>query len=135
MRNLHLLKNFGVKTTMGEIKAMAQEIWKMSILYPKTSKKLYHHIKFRKSIMNSEVFLEKAVLKNVLRKHLCWSLLLIKMQAYRPANLLNRHSSTGVFLTVIAKFLRTAIFKKICERLLLRVFPFMLIWTFSYMNK
>ena len=36
-----LTKNFGVQTrteyawTMKEIKAMAQEIWKMSILYPK----------------------------------------------------------------------------------------------------
>ena len=69
---------------------------------------------------------KKAVLKNFLRKHLCWSLLLIKMQSYRPANLLNRHSKTGVFPTVITKFLRTAIFKNICERLLLRVFSFFL---------
>ena len=56
---LTLTKNFGVKTTMDEIKAMAQEIWKMSILYPKTSEKFYHPIKFRKSIMNSEVFYKK----------------------------------------------------------------------------
>ena len=49
------------------------------------------------------------------------------MQAYRPATLLKRHPNTGVFLTVIAKFLRTAILKNICERLLLRVFPFMLV--------
>ena len=49
------------------------------------------------------------------------------MQAYRPATLLKRHSNTGVFLTVIAKFLRTAILKNTCERLLLRVFPFMLV--------
>ena len=53
---LTLTKNFGVETTMEEIKAMAQEIRKMSILYPMTSKTFYHRIKFRKSIMNSEVF-------------------------------------------------------------------------------
>ena len=98
-----LTKNFGVKTTMEEIKAMAQEIWKITILYPRTSKNFYHHIKFRKSIMNSEDSTKKAVLKNFLRKHLCWSLFFIKMQTYRPANLLKRHSNTGVFLTVIFK--------------------------------
>ena len=57
---LTLTKNFGVKATMEEIKAMGQEIWKMLILYPKTSKKLYHQIKFRKSILNSEVFYKKS---------------------------------------------------------------------------
>ena len=57
---LTLTKIFGVKTTMEEMKAIAQEILKMSILYPKTSKKFYHHIKFRKSIMNSEVFYKKS---------------------------------------------------------------------------
>ena len=57
---LTLTKNSGVKTTMEEIKAMAQEILKMSILYRKTSKKSYHHIKFRKSIMNREVFYKKS---------------------------------------------------------------------------
>ena len=57
------------------------------------------------------------------------------MQAHRPANLLKRHTTTGVLLTVIAKFLRTAFLENICERLLLRVFPFMLDRTFRYMNK
>ena len=75
---LTLNKNFGVKTTMEEIKAMEQEAWKMSILHPKSSKKFYHRIKFRKSIVKSEVFYKKPVLKNFLRKHLCWSLFLIK---------------------------------------------------------
>ena len=50
----------------------------------------------------------------------------MKMQTYRPSDLLKRHSNTCVFLKVIEKFLRTAILKNICERLLLRVFPFML---------
>ena len=42
---------------------------------------------------------------------------------------------TQVFFDNTTKFLRAAILKNICERLLLRVFPFMLVWTFSYMNK
>ena len=85
--------------------------------------------------MNSEVFYKRAILKNFLRKHLCWSLFFKKMQVYRPVNLFKKLSNTGVFLTVIAKFLRTAILNNICERLLLRVFHFMLVLTFSYMNK
>ena len=101
---LTLTKNFGVKTTIEEIKAMAQEISKMSILYPETSKKFYQRTKFGKIIMNGEVFYKKAVLKSFFRKHLCWSLFLTKMQAYRPANLLKRNSNTGLFLAVIRNF-------------------------------
>ena len=54
-----LTKNFGVKTTMEEIKAMAQEIWKMSIMYPKTSKKSYHLINFRRKYNEQRGVLEK----------------------------------------------------------------------------
>ena len=68
-------KNFGMKSTMEEIKAMAQ-----AILYPKASKRFYHHIKFRRGIVNRTVrcSAKKPYLKNFLRKHLCWSLFLIK---------------------------------------------------------
>ena len=133
---LTLTKNFGAKATIEEIKAMAQEIWNMSILYPKTPKKFCHNIKLGKIIMNSEVFCKKALLKNFSRKHLCWIFFLTKMKAYRPANLLKRHYKADVFLTVIlTKFLRTDILKNICERLLLRVLPFMLVWSFTYMSK
>ena len=132
---LTLTKNFGAKATIEEIKAMVQEIWNMSILYPKTPKKFCHIIKLGKIIMNSEVFCKKALLKNFSRKHLCWILFLAKMKAYRPANLLKRHYKADVFLTVIAKFLRTDILKNICERLLLRGLPFMLVWSFTYMSK
>ena len=96
---LTLTKNFGVKTsteyswTMEKIKAIAQEIRKMSILYPKTSKKLYHHIRFQESIMKNEVFYKKAVFNNFLRKNLRWSLFLSK-----------RHSNTGVILTALRNF-------------------------------
>ena len=45
--------------------------------------------------------MKKAVLKNYViftRKHLCWSLSLIKFQALRPTILLKRDFNTGVFL-------------------------------------
>ena len=116
---LTLTKNFGVKRsteyswTMEEIKAFAQE---MSILCPKTSKKLYHQIKFRESIMNNEVFYKKSVLKNFIGKHLRWTLFFIKKTLQHRCS----HDS-------IAKILRAAILKNIRGRLLLRVFTFMLV--------
>ena len=77
---------------------------------------------------------KKSFLKHFLRINCVGVSFLIKMQAYRPATLFKRHCNTGVFLTVLRNFERTGILKNICERLLLRVFPFMLVWTFSYMN-
>ena len=65
---------------------------------------------------------KKAVYRNFAiftGKLLCWSLFLIKLKAFRLATLLKRNSNTGVFPVKIAKFLRTTIFKIICERLLL----------------
>ena len=58
-----LTKNFDVKTTMEEIKAMAQEIWKMSTLYPKTSKKILSH-KISKKYNEQWGVLQKELLKN-----------------------------------------------------------------------
>ena len=52
----------------------------------------------------------------------------VRLQAWKE-------TLTQVFFDNTTKFLRAAILKNICERLLLRVFPFMLVWTFSYMNK
>ena len=124
---------------------MIQEIWKMSILHPKTSKQFYHHIQFRKSIMNRRRFIKKLFLKisQYSQENNCAGVsFLIKMQTFMPATLLKRYSATQVFLDNIAKFLRTAILKNICERLVLRGFPFMLVWTFptwanniSYLGK
>ena len=45
----------------------------------------------------------KAVLENIAifpRKYLCWSLFLVKLQAFRVASLLKRGSNTGVFLWI-----------------------------------
>ena len=52
----------------------------------------------------SQMFFKIGVLKNFanfIGKHQCWSIFLIKLQAWRPATLLKRDSNTG------AKFLRT----------------------------
>ena len=68
---------------MNEKKAVVQEIWKTLVLYSKTSKEFYHHIKFRKSIINRkcstrklflkisqyvEKFLKKPILKNICKR-------------------------------------------------------------------
>ena len=48
-----------------------------------------------------EEFYKKGVVKNFAiftEKHLCWSLFLIKLQAYRPATLLKRDYNEEVFL-------------------------------------
>ena len=37
-------------------------------------------------------------------KHLCWRLSLIKLQTWRPADLLTRDSNTGVFLWILRNF-------------------------------
>ena len=50
---------------------------------------------------------KKVFLKNFpifIGKHLCCSLLLIKMQAWRPAFLIKSDSSTGFFLWTLGKF-------------------------------
>ena len=68
---------------------------------------------FRSS--RSQKFFKIGVLKNFAiftRKHLCWSLFLIKLQA-------KRDSSKRRLPVNIAKYLRTPLLKNICERLLL----------------
>ena len=68
------------------------------------------------------VFYKKAVLTNIAifkGKHLCMSLFLIKLKAFRPATLLKRDSNTGLFScgycqnfknTYFEEHLRTAAF-------------------------
>ena len=43
---------------------MAQELLKISILYPKTSKEFYHHIKILEKYNEQKVFYKKTVLIN-----------------------------------------------------------------------
>ena len=69
----------------------------------KLRKKLYRSSHKRCSI-------KKGVLKNfaiLTGKHLCWSLFLIKLQAWRSATLLKRDSSTGIFLWILWYFKNT----------------------------
>ena len=50
---------------MKEKKAMAQEIWQISILHPKTSKEFYHHVQdFGKVLWKAGVPLKKPILKH-----------------------------------------------------------------------
>ena len=56
-------------------------------------------------------FIKKAVFKNFAIfswKHLCWGLILIKLQGFSSATLSKRDSNTGV---IIAKFLRIPIWR------------------------
>ena len=61
---------------------------------------------------------EKGVFKNFTNftgKHLCWS----KLQGWRAYNFIKKNFLHSCFPVNFAKFLRTPIFKNICERLLL----------------
>ena len=51
--------------------------------------------------------------------HLCWSLFLIKLQAFRPTTLLKKRHQHRCFPVNIANILRAPILKNIYERLLL----------------
>ena len=111
---------------------MVQVIWKMLILYPKTSKEFYHRKKFRKSIMDWRCSVKKTALKNFAKftgKHLCWSIFFNKNAGLQACNFIQKRLKQGCFPDNIP------ILKNVCERLLLSVFPFMLVWTFSYMKK
>ena len=58
------------------------------------------------------MFYKKAVLKNFpifTGKQLSWSLLLIKLQARRPAIVLKRDPNAGVFWYILQKILRAPI--------------------------
>ena len=53
------------------------------------------------------LFYKKVVLKYfaiITEKHLFWGLFLIKLQAFIPATLLKRNSSTGAFLWILRNF-------------------------------
>ena len=59
------------------------------------------HWSFKFSKPPPEVYCKKGVLNffaNFTGKHLCWSLFLIKLQAFSPVHLLKRDSNEGVFL-------------------------------------
>ena len=49
------------------------------------------------------------------RKHLCWGLFLIKLQAFRPATFLKRDSNTGVSCGYCELFKNTFFYRKSLE--------------------
>ena len=87
---------------------MAQEIWKISILYSKMSKESYHHLKFCKSIMSRRCSIKKLLLiiSQYSQENTCVGVFaLIKMKALRLTSLSKWHSNTGVFLRILPNFL------------------------------
>ena len=85
---------------------MSQEIWNISILYPKKSKEFYHHIKRLKIIMNRRCSIEKRFLKFFpvfTRKYICWGLVLIKMQTFRLFKISNSNNLFKQFSAISLK--------------------------------
>ena len=68
-------------------------------------------------------------------KHLRWSLFFNKNADLQVYNFIKRGLQCRCFLSNTVKIWRRVILKNISERLFLKVFPFMLVWTFSYMSK
>ena len=74
--------------------------------------------------------MKKSVLKDFViftGKQLCWSLFFNKNVVLQACNFIKKKLQHRCFLENTAKFLRAAILKNICERLLLRFFFFMLV--------
>ena len=85
---------------------------------PKDAQRVLSSHKISKKYDEQEVLYKETVHKNFsifTGKHQCWSLLFEKRLQHR------------CFLGNTPKFLRRAILNNVCERLLLRVFPFMLV--------
>ena len=117
-----LAKNFGINTStkwpwtpdsntriMKKIKAMTQKIWKISILYPKTSKEFYYQIKFWKSIMSRRCSFKKLflIILQYSQENTCVGCIsfLIKMSFNeRPSTLSKRDSNADVFLVTLRNF-------------------------------
>ena len=83
--------------------------------------------KFRSS--NLQLFFTISVLKNFViftGKHLCWGLLLIKLQAWRSAALFKKRLYHSCFLVNITKFLGAAFCMEHLQRLLLKMVEFLI---------
>ena len=88
--------------------------------------KLYQrHLNVNCRSSRLQMFFKIDVLKNSVNftwKYLCWSLFLLKLQAFRSATLLKRDSNTGVLRGKFARFLRTLFFTDHLWWLLLKLF-------------
>ena len=84
---------------------MTQEILRMSILCPKSSKDFYHHIKFLKSNEQGVFYKKSLKILQYSQENTCVGVsFLIKMQTFRSTTLLKEDSNAGVFLTILRKF-------------------------------
>ena len=100
---------------------------KMSSSIPMLLAMLLAHVGNR-SNRRSQMFSKTGVLKNFAiftGKNLCWSLLLIKFQDWRPAFLFKKRFQHSCFSVNMAKFLRTAVLLKTCS---LCLFEFFIWW-------
>ena len=90
---------------MKKFKAMAQKIWKISILYPKTSKEFYRQIEFWKSIMRSRCSLKKMlkIISQYSQENTCVSSISFLIKK-RPTTLWKRDYIAGVFLVILSNF-------------------------------
>ena len=69
-----------------------------------------------------QMFFKTRVLKNFsvfTGKHLCWRLILIKLQALNACNFIKKRLTYRCFRVDVLKLLRTATLKNICQQLLL----------------
>ena len=81
--------------------------WKVPVTFSVTAQSFFARMSSSKEAATIGVLLKKGVFKDLVNftgKHLCWSLFLIKLQAWTPATLLKRDSNTGVFLWSLLHF-------------------------------
>ena len=97
---LNIIDTTGLKCPDGKMLVQSMEgKRKLNLVLPQSHKQLSWVIKlYKKQLL--EVFYKKRIPKNssnFIRKHLWWSVFLIKLQAWVPATLLKRDSTTGFF--------------------------------------
>ena len=112
---------------------MAQKNMKNVSFVPEDVQRILSSHKISEKCNKQKVFYKKAVLKIFpifIEKHLCWSLFSNKNAGLQACNFIKKRLQHRCLLANIAKFLGTSIQKNIRERLLLRVFPFMLVERF-----
>ena len=95
---------------------------------PKDVQRILSSHKILEKFNDQKVFYKNIVLKNFpifTGKYLCWCLFSDKNVGLQAGKFIKKRLQNRCFLENIVPFLRTAILKNICERLLLRVFPIM----------
>ena len=117
---------------MKENKAMSQEISKNVNFVPKEVQRILSSHKILENYNEEEVFYKKKLFLKISKysqENTCVIVFFNKNVGLQACNFIKKRLQHRSFHKNTATFLRTAILKNICERMLLRV------WTFSYMNK